>query len=345
MAKLGIIANPRAGQDVRRIYAHCRPVGKEEKADALRRLLAGAGSVGEVEVYLMPDAMGVAHAAVDGFRRQVRTNARVHFLDMPVTDAPDDSERAAQTMRELGVACLITLGGDGTNRAVARGCGDVPLIPISTGTNNVFPSLAEATVVGVAGGLIACGRVDPTPHVRRAKQLNVRRNGEVVDIALVDLAVCRNPFIGSRAIADVRDLTEVVVTQGLPTFIGLSAMVGAVMPVRPDDQHGAHLVLGDGGWIVKAPVLPGVVQEVAVRSCQPLRPGQQLRLGAVDGTIALDGERHIMINSADEITVELVHAGPRVVDFRGLLYAAASAGLFVVDRNGRDSRSLVPAIS
>jgi len=116
----------------------------------------------------------------------------------------------------------------------------------------------------------------------------------------------------------------VVITAGLP---------------RKPGQSRADLLA------TNAEIVRGVVQEVAVRSCQPLRPGQQLRLGAVDGTIALDGERHIMINSADEITVELVHAGPRVVDFRGLLYAAASAGLFVVDRNGRDSRSPVPAIS
>ena len=42
-------------------------------------------------------------------------------------------------MKELNVSCIVTLGGDGTNRVVAKGCGSVPILPISTGTNNVFP--------------------------------------------------------------------------------------------------------------------------------------------------------------------------------------------------------------
>ena len=38
---------------------------------------------------------------------------------------------------------IVTLGGDGTNRVVAKGCGNVPITPISTGTNNVFPKVVE----------------------------------------------------------------------------------------------------------------------------------------------------------------------------------------------------------
>lgn len=42
-------------------------------------------------------------------------------------------------MAERGARCIVTLGGDGTNRAVAKESGAIPLVPISTGTNNVFP--------------------------------------------------------------------------------------------------------------------------------------------------------------------------------------------------------------
>ena len=53
---------------------------------------------------------------------------------------------------ELGVKCIITLGGDGTNRAVAKGCGDTPIIPVSSGTNNVFPSMAPDAVTVITLG-------------------------------------------------------------------------------------------------------------------------------------------------------------------------------------------------
>ena len=56
-----------------------------------------------------------------------------------------DSTRASEILDNMGVACIITLGGDGTNRVVAKACKETPLLPISTGTNNVFPFMIEGT--------------------------------------------------------------------------------------------------------------------------------------------------------------------------------------------------------
>jgi len=42
-------------------------------------------------------------------------------------------------MRSLVVGRIIVLGGDVTNRVVAKGCGDVPILPLSGDTNNVSP--------------------------------------------------------------------------------------------------------------------------------------------------------------------------------------------------------------
>jgi len=42
---------------------------------------------------------------------------------------------------------------------VAQGCGTVPLVPISTGTNNVFPTMIDGTIAGLAAGLFATGAV------------------------------------------------------------------------------------------------------------------------------------------------------------------------------------------
>ncbi|GIT59723.1 MAG: hypothetical protein Ct9H300mP19_16710 [Dehalococcoidia bacterium] len=68
-------------------------------------------------------------------------------------------------MVEQGVDCIVTLGGDGTNRVVAKGCLEVPLVPISTGTNNVFPPNTEGTLAGIAAGSVATQRLTRDEHV------------------------------------------------------------------------------------------------------------------------------------------------------------------------------------
>ena len=76
-------------------------------------------------------------------------------------------------MVERGVALIAVLGGDGTHKAVAAEVGDV-LLALSTGTNNAFPELREATGAGLAGGLCASNRVPPEIGLRRNKRLLVR---------------------------------------------------------------------------------------------------------------------------------------------------------------------------
>ena len=58
----------------------------------------------------------------------------------------------------------MSLGGDGTNRIIARTWPDVPLLPLSTGTNNVFPVTVDATAP-VAPSIVGGGgtTTDPTP--------------------------------------------------------------------------------------------------------------------------------------------------------------------------------------
>ena len=100
--------------------------------------------MGITQVAYLPDHdFGIVPRALDGLsgRSQASTSSLQAFpLSMPVLSTSAYSTRAAQMLASIGAGCIITLGGDGTNRAVARGCGTVPLVPISTGTNNVFPT-------------------------------------------------------------------------------------------------------------------------------------------------------------------------------------------------------------
>ena len=116
----------------------------------------------------------------------------VEFLDQdPITQTAADTVNAVRRMAEAGARVVVCLGGDGTVRAAAAACGDTPLLPLSTGTNNAFPQLREATVAGLAAGLVAVGAVDIAAVTRRAPVLRVDAAGRS-ELALVDVCTSVN---------------------------------------------------------------------------------------------------------------------------------------------------------
>ena len=105
----------------------------------------------------------------------IDVSVEARLLDMQLQGTADDSQQAAEIMAGLGVACIITLGGDGTNRVVAKACGDIPLLPISTGTNNVFPYMIEGTLAGLAAGFLATKDYPRKQIVRQMPRLEIYR--------------------------------------------------------------------------------------------------------------------------------------------------------------------------
>ncbi len=180
MASVGIIANPAAGKDIRRLVAHGRFVPNHEKVNILKRILVGLDAAGVERVIMMPDASMLGRGALDGAKLKLE----VEFVKMTVFNEERDSTRAAELMAEAGVGCLITLGGDGTNRSVAKGSKEVPLLPVSTGTNNVFPVMIEGTVAGMAAGVVAQGFVAGKRGDTEGRSRHVV-NGEVALAGLV----------------------------------------------------------------------------------------------------------------------------------------------------------------
>ena len=144
MSKVGIIANPASGKDIRRLVAYASLMDNNEKTNQLRRIILGIDATGVDEILIMPDYYILGQRALDGIGRE-RLRAKVSIIDMPVTYTHEDSTLAAKLMGELGVGCIVTLGGDGTNRDVVKSNQAIPLVPLSTGTNNVFPVMTEST--------------------------------------------------------------------------------------------------------------------------------------------------------------------------------------------------------
>ena len=321
---VGIIANPAAGKDIRRLVAQGRFVTNQEKVNILRRVLAGIESVGIRRVVFMPDMSRLGHGSLDGSTQGLS----VEFADILVTNKEIDSTRAAEAMRDQGVGCIVTLGGDGTNRAVAKGAGDVPIVPISTGTNNVFPQMMEGTVAGIAAGVVASGSVDLEQVTRRSTALEVSIDGTARDSALVDVAVSTHRFIGARALWDIDTISELFLARTDAGAIGLSAIGSRLRPSDGSERSAVHVALGAGGGKVDAPIAPGLVTTVPVSSWKLMDVGEPVEIGLRPCTVALDGERALSVGAERSAHVTLRDNGPLVVDVERSIREATRLGVF-----------------
>jgi hypothetical protein len=252
-----------------------------------------------------------------------------------------DSTEAAQRLRDLGAAAIVTLGGDGTNRVVAKGCGDVPLLPVSTGTNNVFPRMVEGTLAGMAAGLVATGiarnKTGLPRVIRRAPRLEVRIDGMAADSALIDVVASNQSWIGARALWEPIHLREVVLSRICASAIGIASLGGALFPRACNSCSGAWIVVGDpttSPRTVTIPIAPGLLREVPIADAELLDHGATVTLRCGRCTLALDGEREIEIQNPNaQVSVRLDPRGPRVIDVDAALAAGATAGAFVTARD------------
>jgi predicted polyphosphate/ATP-dependent NAD kinase len=332
---VGIIANPASGKDIRRLTAHASVVDNAEKVSIVERVLLGLEAAGVERVWIMPDRFGIGLKALDGLTLTMAAG----LLDMPARFDAEDSRRAAGLMAAAGVGCLVTLGGDGTNRAVAKACGLTPLLPLSTGTNNVFPLMIEPTAAGLAAGLVARGLADSA--IARAPRIDLFRvvddrppaadeNGaEPDDIALIDAAVYDERFVGARALWEADKIKEVVLTRAEAGNIGLSSIGAHLLAGDCPPDHGVYLRLDAGGQPVMAPIAPGLLRTVYVAEHRLLAPGDEVIVRRERPCVlAVDGERELALRAGAALRLRLNPAGPRVVDPRAAIAVAARAGVF-----------------
>lgn len=328
MFPIGIIANPASGKDIRRLVAFGSVVPNSEKVNMVRRILLGLDSMGVEEVLLMPENAGICRLALDRLNISLKAN----FLDMRLGNTQDDSTRAARMMNDMGTACIITLGGDGTNRVVAKGCGDTPLLSVATGTNNAFCYMVEGTLAGIAAGVLASNHFPADTLTRRVPKLEILNGNKVLDNALVDVVVSSADFVASRAVWDVATLKEVFLTQSEPGNIGFSSLGGYICRLPENSGQGLHIIIGQGEQKVRAPIAPGLVRWVPIASHRIISPGEAIPLQTDHGVIALDGEREITVSAEDEVSIRLSLDGPRVLNLTETLRHASSECVFIAEQ-------------
>jgi predicted polyphosphate/ATP-dependent NAD kinase len=332
---VGIIANPVSARDIRRIIAHAGSLQVTDRANIVLRILAGLAAVGIKQVVMMPENAGIRAHLLRAMRRATNTGeARfpaLAFLDMRVSGQATDSAMAARMMCKIDVAAIIVLGGDGTHRVVVSECGNIPIAGVSTGTNNAFPEMREPTVTGLGVGLAVTGAVPASAAFIANKRLEVAINGRR-EIALVDVAVVDEGFVGSRAIWKPERFRELFVTFGEPGGIGMSSIVGFLAPVKRTAPYGRRVIFDrpdTAPFRLMAPIAPGLIEPVGVERVETLGLDVPMPLTVSAGSIALDGEREITFSKTDVISVTLRDAAFRTIDVAACMAHAAAKGSFV----------------
>lgn len=329
MKSVGIIVNPAAGKDLRRLVAHGSNSTHSEKINAVVRMLRALDALGVERVRIAPDPSKLGERAIETTAESLQT-IDTGILEMPwLLGSRSDTDRAATLMREQDFGCIVVLGGDGTSRAVASHCGEVPLIPISTGTNNAFPRMLEGTLAGMAAACIIRA-VKGDEALQRAPILRLLADGEEVSHALVDIAVIDTLDAGALAVWEGHSVRELFLAQARPDSIGLSAIGGCLEPLEQGCGEGLHLELGlvDEPTCVHvtAPIAPGLVVRVAVR--EHMRFSGHTPVRTTRGVFAFDGERELAIDDERSWEVLFDPRGPRVVDVQQALSLGIARGLF-----------------
>jgi hypothetical protein len=334
-ASVGLVVNPNASRDVRRLTTLARSVGTHERTNTVARVLHGLSAAGIARVAYMPDPEDLVEraAALDGVFDPAGTQPELApVLGQPARDAAGTA-RAAAALLAAGVRCIVTLGGDGTNRAVAAGWPDAVLLPLPGGTNNAFALAVDPTAAGLAAGLYARAPGEHARHVRRRPLLEARLDGGTTAVALVDVSLVGEGFVGAHAIVDPDVLLEAVVARSDPALPGICGIAGALHPLAENGSRRALCVRFGPGRTVLAPLGPGRLVPLGVSDCTLVGPGDAVELGAGRGdrpaTLALDGEREHVLAQEQTAVVRLVD-GPSVLDAASLLRDAAAAGELVL---------------
>lgn len=333
MVNIGIIANPASGKDVRRLVARASVFDNPEKQAIVQRLIAGMeGVLGDSawQISYLDDAHGIVRQAISSVLGEGSPRA------VPVVSAETgsaiDTTRAARALAGLPTAVNLSLGGDGTNRALCLGWQDAPLIPLSTGTNNVFPRLMEATVAGAAAALVASGRIPLAEVSSQQKVIKVQIEGEADDLALIDAVLVNERFVGARALLNPENLSSALLTIADPAAVGITAIGGLLSPLTEQADDGMQIEFAapdDASSIVRAPIAPGYYREIGIREHRRISFAQSLRCEG-PGVLAFDGERERVLKPGQQATLSVERTGPHVIDVPATMRLAASRGCFLM---------------
>ncbi len=313
MTTVGIVASPSAGKDLRRLVANAGSVGDVDKISIIRRAASGAIEGGATRLLYLDDTRHLVERAIEGLMSPPHSHVHMERIEVPSLGSSRDSVRAAEALAKEHVPAVLVFGGDGTNRDIAKGWQDAPIIPISVGTNNVFPLSIEPTLGGVAAGLVAAEEVDLEKVAHRAKIIHVEFEDRENDRALVDVVLTDDDFIGARAIWEIESLRSAVFAISEPASVGLSSIGAALANIPRTKDAGLYVEMGVGKQSVRAPIAPGTYETVGIVDHRVISLDEQVIVEG-PGVLAFDGERDHILTEGQTATLSIRKDGPWVIN-------------------------------
>lgn len=331
MSTIGIIANPASGKDIRRLVSHATVIDNNEKVNIIERIILGAQKFGVEKIYIMPDSFMMGYQVQDKLLLSEELNVEIEVLDFKIKAAPKDTEIAAEMLEKMDIGCVVVLGGDGTNRLVAKHLKNVPLIGLSTGTNNAYPEMIEGTIAGMAAAAIASDSIEIRSTCCRDKIIEIYRNDIFVDIALMDAVISDEWVVGAKAIWDMTQIKQIIVSKCHPASIGFSSIIGVNQCIGPQDDFGGSIILNqEGKNHFYAPIAAGKIVAISADEVEIMHLNQPLNWqAAYKGIIAVDGEREIKFEKGDQLSFHIVRKGPIHVDVKKTLETALKEDFFI----------------
>ncbi|HJL91308.1 MAG: hypothetical protein CL432_08010 [Acidimicrobiaceae bacterium] len=329
MTTVGLIANPLAGKDVRRFVSAASLNSDRSKIEILRRCVLGAIDAGAEKVLLANDYRNLALRAVDG----LNLGSKIEEMLFNPEGRRTDTTEAAKIFKKEGVKSIISLGGDGTQRDLVLGWTDAPLLPISTGTNNVFPFMVDPTVAGTAAGLLASDELILEEISKQAKVIHVELPNGIKDLALVDVVLVDDRLTGSRAVIKPDSVKQVLAAIANPASIGLASIAGRSNPVYFDDEAAVSVICDPTAKQgVFAPIMPGSVSDVGIIEVKEVELGETIELNG-PGALAFDGERDFVMRENESARATVLRDGPKVINPIFAIQTAAANKVFLRKRN------------
>ena len=315
-----------SGRDVRRVAAKASTNAHHDKKQQVTRLVLGALEHGVDEIFLANEPFRINVGAIEN----LPDRNKVKILNFPLTHSDKDTVRVTNTMWDAGCRVFVVLGGDGTNRIVAKTRPEAVVLPLSTGTNNVFPLLMEASVAGAAAGLIASKTLNFRNHCLRCKQAHISINGARKDIAMIDVVLLGDDAIGSLLPFDPEKLIQLFLTRAEPASVGMSPIGGYLIPCTAEDNFGVSICCNKQkqNQSVRVPISPGLYGDIPVADVEKMEIGQTYRC-PTPGILALDGDRSIKISEEDLVEITIRRDGPWIIDPAKIMSIAARHGLLV----------------
>ena len=305
---VGIIVNPNSGKDIRRLVSNAFVVPQQYKSNELLKVYEGLMNEGVRKVFIMPDFSDVSRRARETYSNKIDTV----ILETKRLDEESTTIESAKKMDSLGLECVIIFGGDGTSRLVSNYLKNIPILAISTGTNNLFPENIDGTVAGIAVGKFV-NSDNKKSFINKTKKIDIFFGEQYMDSALVDIAVTNIPYIGARAVWSMEPVSEIFINKVKPTGIGFSSIgFRLVKNLKSEESIYIKISKNKNNSKIKfqSPIAPGKIEEIFIDNWKLFKKSEIIKIQTNKGTLALDGERRLEFSGKNKANIRINNNGP-----------------------------------